>query len=139
MLIPAFKSGRTVESRYDPVRDAERIAEQDEHGIYDAAAGGITLDDTTNTLTVAAQNTGTAAIGKLVLTTEILGVELVNEFENVAPGTIVSAQGNLPDEVWASTDVLTIHTTVSTPDVTDARQRNQTHRQTFEAPAPSDQ
>ena len=121
------------------ILDAERIAEQDEHGIYDAAAGGITLDDTTNTLTVAAQNTGTAAIGKLVLTTEILGVELVNEFENVAPGTIVSAQGNLPDEVWASTDVLTIHTTVSTPDVTDARQRNQTHRQTFEAPAPSDQ
>ena len=27
VLIPAFKSGRTVESRYDPVRDAERIAD----------------------------------------------------------------------------------------------------------------
>ena len=121
------------------ILDAERLAEQDEHGIYDAAAAGITLDDATDTLTVAAQNTGTETIGKLVLTTEIHGVELVNEFEDVAPGTIVSAQGNLPDDIWKTTDTLTIRTTVSTPDVADVRQRNQTHRQTFEAPVPADQ
>ncbi|MBO4620550.1 MAG: S8 family serine peptidase [Victivallales bacterium] len=121
------------------ILDAERLAEQDEHGIYDAAAAGITLDDATDTLTVAAQNTGTETIGRLVLTTEIHGVELVNEFEDVAPGTIVSAQGNLPDDIWKTTDTLTIRTTVSTPDVADVRQRNQTHRQTFEVPVPADQ
>ena len=116
------------------VLDAERLEAQDVSGIHDAAAAGIILDDETGTITVAAQNTGTETLAKLVLTTEILGVQMVNEFEEVTPGTIVSAEGTLPSEIWENMENLTIRTNVSTPDTEDARSRNQIHRQTFPAP-----
>ena len=112
------------------ILDAERMDSITETGITDAAAAGITLDSD-NTLTVSAQNTGTETLPQILLTTQINGVSITNTFEDVAPGTIVSAQGTLPDEVWQNTDDLMVRTTVTTPNIDDARPRNQTHAQVF--------
>ncbi|MBR4517942.1 MAG: S8 family serine peptidase [Victivallales bacterium] len=120
------------------ILDAERLEGQDDRGIYDAAAAGITYDDTTGALTVAAQNTGTETLAELVLTTEILGVQMVSTFKDVTPGSIVSASGELPPDVWENALSLKVRTTVSTPDAKDARPRNQTHYKTFEAPEPAE-
>ena len=111
------------------ILDAERMDSITETGITDAAAAGITLED--NTLTVSAQNTGTETLSQILLTTQINGVSITNAFEDVAPGTVVSAQGTLPEEVWQDTDYLMVRTTVTTPNINDARPRNQTHTQVF--------
>ena len=111
------------------ILDAERLAAQTATGIRDAAAAGITLEG--NTLTVSAQNTGTVLLEQLVLTTKINGIELQNTFDDVAPGTVVSAQGEVPEELLNGALPLAIRTTVFTPGVTDTRPRNQSHIQTF--------
>lgn len=113
------------------ILDAERLAAQSETGITDAAAAGITLED--NLLTVSAQNTGTETLEKLVLTTSINGAEIQNTFEDIAPGTVISAQGEVPKELFNDELPLDVRTEVSIPDVNDARLRNQTHTQVFNA------
>ena len=122
---------------YDPasgfgVIDAERLSTTDDSAVLDAAAAGITFDATTGALTVTAQNTGTQSIDHLELTTHINGVELTNIFNEVSPGAIVSATGELPTELLERADTLTVKTAVSTPNADDERPRNQTHRQTFD-------
>lgn len=122
---------------YDPasgfgILDAERLATADDTAVIDAAATGITFDATTGKLTVTAQNTGTQLLDRLELTTHINGVELTNAFNDISPGAIVSATGELPTELLERADALTVRTTVSTSDMTDERPRNQTHRQTFD-------
>ena len=115
------------------ILNAERLAEANEPDIADAAATGITFDPESSTLTVGAQNTGTTSIERLVLTTKINGVELTNEFSDLPPGMVVSAQGVLPAEAWDEGGRLAVQTTVSISGDQDMRPTNQRHFRIFES------
>ena len=128
--LDAGTAGRDIETGAGII-DGWHLMNLDQPGLTDAALFSLVIDDTQKenqiTLLANAQNTGTATIPSLTVTTVVNGQTSSQTFENIRPGQSLTAEMAVDISQYVSGQKIPVTSTVSLPDNSlDLRPGNQT-------------